>query len=67
MGYVKRDATDKVIITVSQIKTSVEESETIESLAIFKGVQICANMEILNLMAALQTDSILNSSLGILH
>ncbi|CAI9785388.1 unnamed protein product [Fraxinus pennsylvanica] len=76
IGAVLRDHSGQVIMAMSKIENSVEESEVIELLAIFRGMQFCANMGIHNLtvesdsklvIEALQTDSMLNSSLGVLY
>ncbi|CAI9757855.1 unnamed protein product [Fraxinus pennsylvanica] len=76
IGVVLRDSSGTVIIAMSKIEKSVEESEAIELLAIFRGMQLCVNMGIQNLLVesdrkmvieVLQTDSMLNSSLGVLY
>ncbi|CAI9775939.1 unnamed protein product [Fraxinus pennsylvanica] len=76
IGAVLRDSSGTVIMAMSKIEESVEESEAIELLAIFRGMQLCVNMRIQNLLVesdskmvieALQTDSMLNSFLGVLY
>ncbi|CAI9765177.1 unnamed protein product [Fraxinus pennsylvanica] len=76
IGVVLKHYSGKVIMAMSKIEISVEESEEIELLAIFRGMQLCVNLGIQNILIesdsklvieALQTDSMLNSSLGVLY
>ncbi|CAI9756749.1 unnamed protein product [Fraxinus pennsylvanica] len=76
IGAVLRDSFGKVIMAMSKIEIRVEESEAIELLAIFRGLQLCVNMGIQNLLVesdsklvveALQIERMLNSSLGVLY
>lgn len=57
IGAVLRNENGEIVLAASKIKNEVHELEDIELLAIFRGLQICANMGIQKLI--IESDSLL--------